>query len=136
MDISKLTKEQKAKVAVAYLVQIPEVAPDNIKKYIDKLRNQESVMRNIMNAAEQAKRSLKDLSKQASTVSGGIAAITDLASSELPENMIDEWASKFEIEPALQQQIENDLMQAVPAEQPVDMAGKTAKVLGPISIKR
>lgn len=133
MNIKNLSPELKKRFAVGYLVTHQEECPDNLKRYIDKLKHTEDEARLMNNKMEEARKTIEECENAMNQIFGSMNAIIELASEDLPENQekIDGWASKFE--PPMR---EPNITGRNPVQKAgsTDMAGSTSKIIPPSTV--
>ena len=116
------------RLAVAYLLSKKDERPDGLGKLFGKLEQYETSLKDIMEAGQQAEKTLHELGIKREQLFGSINSVTELILDDLPEEKCEEWSRKF-------QEIVNSSPQMAGAsnvEKPsdVDMAGSTAKKAG------
>jgi len=133
MDVSKLNQKQASSVAVAYLANHIEEAPDECKKLIKKLNEYEKSAQKINMAMKQAEASINALQNQGANLFGSISTIVELIADDLPEDKVFEWCEKYELPEGVE--LPKELPSQAPLNEP-DIAGGTSKVIPPIEVNK
>jgi len=117
MDVSKFDEGKKRAVAVAYMVQNPDNAPEAVKKFVDKLVACEGTAQKIMSALQSARNAVSELEQRLSQTVGSITTLAEIAGDDLTTEQIEIMCEKYEPPKDVN-------------EEP-DMAGVTAKQITP-----
>jgi len=138
LDIEKLSR-----IAVGYLLQHEDLRPVGTEKLFAKLIKYNDSMEGIMQAIEQAKRSVREMQTKAEQMFGSIESVVELIAEELPKDKVTEWCNKYEFSPKMTSMIKQrkrdvDVAGSAAKNQDklnapdgVDMAGSTAKLQPP-----
>lgn len=126
--LETLSSDQKAKLAVAYLVHHRQEVPEELQRFFDKLQQYEDSTKDVMVAMREAENSLQELSSNFEQLKGSINAVVDLVANELNEDIVSRACAKYEMPPMSPQ-----MAGAVAPMQAgaTSMAGETAKMQVP-----
>lgn len=122
LQFNNLNNSQKKMVAVAFLMDKPELRPDTTVRFFNKLLAYEGSAVQIDKAMRQAQKSIQDLRKQLDQIVGSINAVSGLIAEELPDENLKEWCMQFELDENGSVPVKNQKVNEAP-----DIAGSTAR---------
>jgi predicted nucleic acid-binding Zn-ribbon protein len=124
-QVAQLSDEQKALISVSYLMEHPELWPEESKKIFSKLANYDQNAHNIQEAINQARKAITELKPQLDQIIGAMTALSGVAADFIPSDKYEEYCLAYNLPPEL-----NKKFQSIKrAEDSVDMAGATSRDL-------
>ena len=112
--------------SVIYLMNNPSEIPSGLEKFFEKLKKCEQSIKEIVQAGQQAERTLNELGARREQMVGSIDSIAEIIIEELPKDKCEEWSKKGA-------DIIKQFSMAGPSKTQnvgeVDLAGSTAKLM-------
>ena len=123
-QVNSLPAEQKAMIAVAYLLSKPDLQPEESKALYQRLAGYDRNAKSIQDAMSQARRSINELRPKFDQNVGAITALSSVIAESIPKDKIEEYCLAFDLD----EDTPNKPAEQMPTNV-VDFAGSTSKNL-------
>lgn len=130
-QLDTMSDEQKALVAVAYLLGKPELRPVETQALYKKIDAYDASATSINEQIKGAQRFIQESKTKINQLIGSMSAVSEIIASMLPKDKIDQWCLDFKMPNGMN----NPSELAVPEAKPdIDVAGATAKKMPPVDV--
>lgn len=124
-QFEKLSNDQKALISVSYLLENPDLQPEEAKKLFAKMANYDKNAHSVQEAMNEARKALAELKPQLDQIIGAMTALSSVVAEYVPAEKYEEYCLAYELPQDLSRKLQNQK----PVSNSIDIAGSTSKNL-------